>query len=156
MLTNGHGPVDRARAIAPIIAGESESIDRVARLTSAALAALVDANLFRACAPSEIGGNGCDLRDAASIAGILGSADVSTGWLFVQANSSSFNFGPGWIWAHSSLRAADAYQQWAIDLLLTAAASERSEARLAVTSAMETALGVVDACYRVAGTRTCT
>lgn len=94
MLTNGHGPVDRARAIAPIIAGESESIDRVARLTSAALAALVDANLFRACAPSEIGGNGCDLRDAASIAGILGSADVSTGWLFVQANSSSFNFGP--------------------------------------------------------------
>lgn len=342
MLTNGHGPVDRARAIAPIIAGESESIHRGARLTSAALAALVDANLFRACAPSEIGGDACDLRDAASIAGILGRADVSTGWLFVQANSSAFNFGPrlelatarhvfagpgsvvaagfpvgtpradvvdggyvvtgrwgfasgclhsSWfdarailfdkgervtireglfammsclipcdavtimdtwdvagmrgtgsqtyavtetfvptertlpMWemapstagpsfsvpaltyahvafaglalggassalelfkdlaigktaaqsrtsmrematthqtlarAHSSLRAADAYQQWAIDLLLTAAASERgvtiierSEARLAVTSAMETALGVVDACYRVAGT----
>ena len=61
--------------------------------------------------------------------------------------------------AHSRLRAAHAYQQWAIDLLLDAAASEagvtvaeRSEARLAVTSGMDTALGVVDALYRAAGT----
>ncbi len=94
MTTNGDGPVGRARTIAPTIADESEAIHRGGRLTPIAHRALVDADLFRACGPSEVGGAACDLRDGAAIAGILGGADVSTGWLFVQAGSSAFNFGP--------------------------------------------------------------
>jgi indole-3-acetate monooxygenase len=94
MTTNGDGPVERARAIAPVIAGESEAIHRAGRLTPVAHRAMVDANLFRACAPSTIGGDECDLRAGAAIAGMLGAADVSVGWLFVQANASAYNFGP--------------------------------------------------------------
>ena len=61
--------------------------------------------------------------------------------------------------AHGALRGGQAYQSWVINLLLQAAASEagvttaeHAEARLAVTSAMDTALAVVESLYRVAGT----
>lgn len=94
MTTNGEGPVERARALAPLVAADSETIHRDGRLTPAVHRALVDADLFRASAPASIGGTACDLRDGAEVAGILGAADVSTGWLVVQANSSAYNFGP--------------------------------------------------------------
>jgi alkylation response protein AidB-like acyl-CoA dehydrogenase len=93
MTTTGEGPVARARAIAPIVAAESEAIHRGGRLTPAAHGALVGADLFRACAPADVGGDACSLRDATEVAVTLGAADVSTGWLFVQANASAYNFG---------------------------------------------------------------
>lgn len=88
------GPVERARAIAATIAAESEAIHRGGRLTPRAHQALVDADLFRACGPRSIGGEECDLAGAAAVAEVLGRADVSTGWLFVQANATVYNFGP--------------------------------------------------------------
>jgi indole-3-acetate monooxygenase len=94
MTTNGKGPVERARAIAPLVAADGEAIHRDGRLTPAVHRALVDADLFRASAPAAVGGSTCDLRDGSEVAGILGAADVSTGWLVVQANSSAYNFGP--------------------------------------------------------------
>jgi alkylation response protein AidB-like acyl-CoA dehydrogenase len=86
--------LERARQVANVIAGESEAIHRGGRLTERALAALIDADLFRASAPAELGGSECDVRMCAAIAEALGRADVSTGWCFVQANASSYNFGP--------------------------------------------------------------
>ena len=94
MGTMQGSPVERAHAIAGIIAAESEAIHRGGRLTEAAHQALVDADLFRVCGPPEVGGQACSLSDAATIAEILGRADVSTGWLFVQANATVYNFGP--------------------------------------------------------------
>lgn len=94
MTANGDGPVERARAAAAVIVGEGEEIHRAGRLTTAAHRAMVDADLFRACGPRGIGGAACDLRDGAAIAGIIGGADTSAGWLFVQANASAFNMGP--------------------------------------------------------------
>jgi len=87
-------PLHRARSIASVITAESEAIHRTGRLTPAALDALVGADLFRASAPAAVGGAECDLGEAAAIAGVLGRADLSTGWLFVQANYSGFALGP--------------------------------------------------------------
>ncbi|MFN0090246.1 MAG: hypothetical protein ACKVWR_08265 [Acidimicrobiales bacterium] len=88
------GPTGRAAAVAEVIAAESEAIHRGGRLTPAAHQAMVEANLFRTCGPKALGGDECGLRDAAEIARILGRADMSTGWLFVQANATIYNFGP--------------------------------------------------------------
>lgn len=87
-------PVERAEAIAGIIAAESEAIHRGGRLTPAAHEALVEADLFRVCGPNQVGGEECDLAGVSAVAETLGRADVSTGWLFVQANATVYNFGP--------------------------------------------------------------
>ena len=75
------------------------SRDRMARLggPGAVLAhhrAMVDANLFRAAGPRALGGEECGLAEGAEIARILGRADLSVGWLFVQAGATMHNFGP--------------------------------------------------------------
>jgi alkylation response protein AidB-like acyl-CoA dehydrogenase len=80
--------------IAGIIAAESEAIHRGGRLTPLAHQALVDADLFRVCGPTQVGGEECDLAGASAVAEILGRSDISTGWLFVQANVTVYNFGP--------------------------------------------------------------
>ena len=87
-------PVERAQSIAGLIAEESEAIHRGGRLTARAHGALVDTNLFRVSGPVSIGGEECGLATASDIAEILGRADVSTGWLFIQANATVYNFGP--------------------------------------------------------------
>ena len=94
MGTTAQTPVERARAIAPIIAEESEAMHRAGRMTARAHQAIVDADLFRVCGPRSVGGEECALGDAAAVAEVLGGADCSTGWLFVQANATIANFGP--------------------------------------------------------------
>lgn len=94
MGTTARTPVERARAIAPVIAEESEAMHRAGRMTPRAHQALVDTDLFRLCGPRSVGGEECGLGDAAAVAEVLGGADCSTGWLFVQANATIANFAP--------------------------------------------------------------
>jgi alkylation response protein AidB-like acyl-CoA dehydrogenase len=94
MGTSHSSPAERAEVIAGIIAAESEAIHRGGRLTPVAHQALVDADLFRICGPAQVGGEECDLEGVSAVAEILGRSDISTGWLFVQANATVYNFGP--------------------------------------------------------------
>jgi alkylation response protein AidB-like acyl-CoA dehydrogenase len=92
--TTEAAPVERAAVVAEVISAESDAIHRGGCLTPAAHEEMVGANLFRACGPTELGGDECGLRAGTEIARILGRADVSTGWLFVQASATIYNFGP--------------------------------------------------------------
>jgi len=87
-------PIERAEAVAALAAADSEAIHRRAGLTPAVHQAMVDANLLRACGPLAIGGEECGLREGSEIARTLGRADLSVGWLFVQANATIANFAP--------------------------------------------------------------
>jgi alkylation response protein AidB-like acyl-CoA dehydrogenase len=54
--TAGVGLVERARAIAPLIAREAHEIERTRRLTPAVVSALIDNGLYRALLPQNLGG----------------------------------------------------------------------------------------------------
>ena len=55
-VTPGVDLVERARAIAPLIAGEADEIERTRRLTPDVVAALIENGLYRALLPQSLGG----------------------------------------------------------------------------------------------------
>ncbi|MBB4424611.1 hypothetical protein GGD66_003157 [Bradyrhizobium sp. CIR48] len=73
--TPGVGLVERARALAPLIAGEADEIERTRRLTPAVVAALIENGLYRALLPQSLDGaddasiKACRSDDAAADAG---------------------------------------------------------------------------------------
>ena len=56
VFDQGFDLVERARAIAPLIAGEADEIERTRRLTPAVTSALIDNGLYRALLPQSLGG----------------------------------------------------------------------------------------------------
>ncbi len=52
----GFGLVERARALAPLIAREADEIERTRRLTPPVVAALVENGLYRVLLPQSAGG----------------------------------------------------------------------------------------------------
>lgn len=54
--TSGFGLVERARAIAPLIAREADEIERTRRLTDPVVGALIENGLYRALLPQNLGG----------------------------------------------------------------------------------------------------
>src|ERR1700722_2369917 len=52
----GFGLVERARALAPLIAQEADEIERTRRLTRPVVSALVENGLYRSLSPTSIGG----------------------------------------------------------------------------------------------------
>jgi len=77
-----------------VATADSDAMHRAGRLTPDVHRAMVEANLFRVAGPRSLGGEECGLADGVEIARTLGRADLSTGWLFVQAGATIHNFGP--------------------------------------------------------------
>jgi indole-3-acetate monooxygenase len=52
----GFGLIERARALAPLIASEADEIERTRRLTPPVVSGLIENGLYRALLPQSVGG----------------------------------------------------------------------------------------------------
>ncbi|WFU72207.1 acyl-CoA dehydrogenase family protein [Bradyrhizobium sp. CB2312] len=84
--TPGGGLVERARALAPLIAGEADEIERTRRLTSAVVAALIDNDLYRALLPQSLGGAEAPIESFMQMLEEIAKADASTAWCLGQCS----------------------------------------------------------------------
>ncbi|MET3342836.1 alkylation response protein AidB-like acyl-CoA dehydrogenase [Bradyrhizobium japonicum] len=82
--TRGFGLVERARAIAPLIAGEADEIERTRRLTPAVVSALVENGLYRALLPQSLGGAEVPIEGFMQMLEEIAKADASTAWCLGQ------------------------------------------------------------------------
>ena len=78
------GLVERARALAPLIAREADEIERTRRLTPAVTAALVENGLYRALLPQSFGGAEAPLDIFMQMQEEIAKADASTAWCLGQ------------------------------------------------------------------------
>jgi alkylation response protein AidB-like acyl-CoA dehydrogenase len=78
--------VERARALAPLIAGEADEIERTRRLTPAVTSALVENGLYRALLPKSLGGAEAPLEMFMQMQEEIAKADASTAWCLGQCS----------------------------------------------------------------------
>jgi indole-3-acetate monooxygenase len=78
--------VERARALAPLIAGEADEIERTRRLTPAVTSALIDNGLYRALLPQSVGGSEVPLETFMQMQEEIAKADASTAWCLGQCS----------------------------------------------------------------------
>lgn len=90
----GEEMLKRAREIAPLVEAAGAEIERESRLPQRVLDAIVEAGLFKLITPRELGGSEADLLSYVRCAEVLGAADASTGWCFVQAGHAGFTLAP--------------------------------------------------------------
>ncbi|WGD53238.1 acyl-CoA dehydrogenase family protein [Bradyrhizobium sp. CB1650] len=83
-VTPGFGLVERARAIAPLIAGEADEIERTRRLTPAVVSALVENGFYRALLPQSLGGTEAAPEAFMLMLEEIAKADASTAWCLGQ------------------------------------------------------------------------
>lgn len=80
----GFGLVERARAIAPLIAREADEIERTRRLTPAVVTALIDNGLYRALLPQSLGGAEAAPDMFMQMLEEIAKVDASTAWCLGQ------------------------------------------------------------------------
>src|SRR5215470_15007913 len=73
--------VEAARALLPTIRGRASHTDEARQIPPATVADLRAAGLLRIATPTRFGGLGLDLAVVADVAGELGRACGSTGWM---------------------------------------------------------------------------
>ncbi|WFU82160.1 acyl-CoA dehydrogenase family protein [Bradyrhizobium sp. CIAT3101] len=78
--------VARARAIAPLIAGEANEIERTRRLTPAVVDALIENGLYRALLPQDLGGSEAPPDIFMQMLEEIAKADASTAWCLGQCS----------------------------------------------------------------------
>ena len=78
--------VERARAIAPLIAREADEIERTRRLTPAVVAALIENGLYRALLPQSLGGTEAPIEIFMQMLEEIAKADASTAWCLGQCS----------------------------------------------------------------------
>ncbi|MCP3440306.1 acyl-CoA dehydrogenase family protein [Bradyrhizobium sp. CCGUVB14] len=78
--------VGRARAIAPLIAGEANEIERTRRLTPAVVDALIENGLYRALLPQDLGGSEAPPDIFMQMLEEIAKADASTAWCLGQCS----------------------------------------------------------------------
>jgi indole-3-acetate monooxygenase len=78
--------VERARALAPLIAREADEIERTRRLTPAVTQALVENGLYRALLPKSFGGAELPLESFMQMQEEVARADASTAWCLGQCS----------------------------------------------------------------------
>jgi alkylation response protein AidB-like acyl-CoA dehydrogenase len=76
--------VARARALAPLIAGEANEIERTRRLTPAVVSALIENGLYRALLPQSLGGSEAPPDIFMQMLEEIAKADASTAWCLGQ------------------------------------------------------------------------
>ncbi|MBW7971961.1 acyl-CoA dehydrogenase family protein [Bradyrhizobium sp. BR 10289] len=124
----GVGLVERARAIAPLIAGEADEIERTRRLTPDVVTALIENGLYRALLPQSLGGAEAAPEHFMQMLEEIAKADASTAWCLGQCSVCAmiaawldhdtaheiFNAPPGILaWgaiAHEARRVEDGYR----------------------------------------------
>ncbi|WP_314957925.1 acyl-CoA dehydrogenase family protein [Bradyrhizobium cosmicum] len=84
--TPGVGLVERALAIAPLIAAESDEIERTRRLTPAVVSALIENGLYRALLPQSLGGTEAPPESFMQMLEEIAKADASTAWCLGQCS----------------------------------------------------------------------
>lgn len=82
--SSGSDYVERARAIAPLIAAEADAIERERRLTAPVVAALVDGGFYRMLLPKSLGGG--EVAPAIFMRALeeIAKADASAAWCLGQ------------------------------------------------------------------------
>ena len=78
--------VERARAVAPLIAAEADEIERTRRLTPSVVAALVENGLYRALLPQSVGGAEAPIEMFMQMLEEIAKADASTAWCLGQCS----------------------------------------------------------------------
>jgi indole-3-acetate monooxygenase len=78
------GLIERARALAPLIADEADEIERTRRLTPAVTKALIENGLYRALLPQSLGGIEAPLDIFMQMQEEVAKADASTAWCLGQ------------------------------------------------------------------------
>jgi len=78
--------VERARALAPLIAREADEIERTRRLTPVVTAALIENGLYRAMLPQSLGGAEAPLEIFMQMQEEIAKADASTAWCLGQCS----------------------------------------------------------------------
>jgi len=84
-MAAGSGPLEAARAVAPVVAAGRARADRDAQLAPDVVAALGRAGLFRLVAPREVGGWEASLPEQLDVFEELGAADPSAAWCVSNA-----------------------------------------------------------------------
>ncbi|MFI6294768.1 acyl-CoA dehydrogenase family protein [Nonomuraea sp. NPDC050790] len=79
--TAGTGPLDRARALRPLIEAEADAAEAQGRLTEPVIEALHEAGLFGVWVPTVLGGSELSPRELIAVFEELSYADPSTGWV---------------------------------------------------------------------------
>ncbi|PJG51187.1 acyl-CoA dehydrogenase [Bradyrhizobium forestalis] len=82
----GFGLVERARAIAPLIAREADEIERTRRLTPGVVSALIENGLYRALLPQSLGGAQAPPETFMQMLEEIAKADASTAWCLGQCS----------------------------------------------------------------------
>src|SRR3954447_7584238 len=80
----GFDLVERARALAPLIASEADEIERSRRLTAPVVAALIDTALYRALLPKSADGAEAPPEIFMQMLEEVAKADASTAWCLGQ------------------------------------------------------------------------
>jgi indole-3-acetate monooxygenase len=80
----GFGLIDRARALAPLIAREADEIERTRRLTHPVVSALIDNGLYRVLLPQSVGGAEAPPEVFMQMLEEVAKADASTAWCLGQ------------------------------------------------------------------------
>ncbi|OCK58051.1 acyl-CoA dehydrogenase family protein [Bradyrhizobium sp. LMTR 3] len=78
--------VERARALAPLIAREADETERTRRLTSAVTQTLIENGLYRALLPKRFGGAEVPLETFMQMQEEVAKADASTAWCLGQCS----------------------------------------------------------------------
>ena len=78
--------VERARALAPLIARDADEIERTRRLTPAVTQALIENGLYRALLPKSLGGTEAPLETFMQMQEEIAKADASTAWCLGQCS----------------------------------------------------------------------
>ena len=82
----GFDLVERARAIAPLIAREADEIERSRRLTPTVVSALIESGLYRALLPQSLGGAEAPIETFMQMQEEIAKADASTAWCLGQCS----------------------------------------------------------------------
>src|SRR6202163_184439 len=82
----GFGLIERARALAPLIAREADEIERTRRLTQPVVSALIENGLYRALLPQSVGGAEAPAEVFMQMLEEIAKADASTAWCLGQCN----------------------------------------------------------------------
>ncbi|MET3336340.1 MULTISPECIES: acyl-CoA dehydrogenase family protein [Bradyrhizobium] len=78
--------VERARAIAPLMAREADEIERTRRLTPSVVAALIENGFYRALLPQSLGGAEVPIEIFMQMLEEIAKADASTAWCLGQCS----------------------------------------------------------------------
>src|SRR5437763_5029221 len=82
----GFGLIERARALAPLIAREADEIERTRRLTEPVTSALIENGLYRVLLPQSLGGAEAPPEVFMQILEEVAKTDASTAWCLGQCS----------------------------------------------------------------------